>query len=218
MKHTATIGLAIVLASTACLSANAQVLRASHTIKVNEILWLQLTDEPGRLMSEGHRQFESGNTAEASHCIRKAAVFLKIDAENSKGTTQQDLQNAADDLDAVARGIDDGSIRHAARLSQSFCRAEHALAEYQYGFARESWAQKEARLAGYRMRAAGTALERAARWSGDELEEGGARTIEATRRIGSAMVNGTDYVADEFGQGMDALGKGISRFGRRFEN
>jgi len=31
------------------------------------------------------------------------------------------------------------------------------------------------------------------------------------------MVNGGEFVADEFGQGMESLGKGIAGFGRRFE-
>jgi len=173
MKRMTTTLLVLMCAASICSTAAAQFqLLGERTIQVKETLWLELTDEPGHLMSEGHRQLRSGNTAASAHNIHKAAVFLQIYANNAKGYIQDDLGDSARDLETVSKGVADGSINGLPILERAFSRAEHALAEFQYGYAKESWTQKEARLAGYRMRAAGNALERSARWSGEELDAG----------------------------------------------
>lgn len=217
MKRSSVHVIATLFVVFLCSNGFSQTIHAGHRIEIDELLWLQLSDEPEHHMYEAHRYFSGGEREAAGHNLRKAAVYLQIDAANVNGEGQNDLKLAADQLVMMARGIEDGTVTDPMDLKDAFARAEHAIAENHCACAKESWRHKQVREAGYRMRAAGAALERSAKWSGHELEAGLKASVKETRQMGAELVEGKDYVVDEIGRGLTSLGNGIATLGHRFE-
>jgi len=215
MKRIASQFLATLLVTVVCNAAFSQVV--DRPIKIDEMLWLQLSDEPEHHMKEAESNLKAGNLSGASHNLRKAIVFLRIDAANCSGSCKDALDYAADDLLALTHRIEKGTPVRTIELERAFARAEHAIAENHCACAKESWIHKRNELVGYRMRAAGLAIERAAKWSGEELDAGARTTVDETRKIGASLVEGKDFVVDEIGKGLTSLGEGIARTGRRIE-
>jgi hypothetical protein len=182
-------------------------------ISVNEEMWLQLSDEPGRHLQAARDQFFNNDRTGAAWHMRKAAVYLKISADNSSAKTEHNLRYSVKELESLARGIESGNVTSINTLERAFSRAEHALAQHHYALANESWAKRESRIAGYRLRAAGNASERAARWTGHEVQEGASAVYRGSRTLGGNLIEGTGIVVEEVGKGFKAVGHQIERVG-----
>ena len=191
--------------------------RANQPIEIDELLSLQLSDEPEHHMYEADRDLKANKKDSAAHNLRKAIVFLRIDAANATGDARNSLELAGDDLLAMTHRIEQGTEIRTVDLEYAFARAEHAMAENYCACAKESWGHKQARPTGYRMRAASAAIERSAKWSGKELDAAVQASVDDTRRLGAALVEENDYVVDEIGEGIAALGNGIFSVGRCIE-
>ncbi|NQV25446.1 MAG: hypothetical protein HQ518_13890 [Rhodopirellula sp.] len=205
-----------VLASLVAVTAWGQSSGNTHgrNISVTEDLWLQLADEPGRHLQEARDHFFKNDRTSAAWQMRKAVVYLKISAENSSAKTEKNLRSSATELESLARGVESGTVTSIQTLEHAFSRAEHALAQHHYALANESWAKRESRIAGYRLRAAGDATERAARWTGEEIEEGAVATYRGTRTLGGKLIEGGGVVVDEVGKGIEAVGHQIEKVGK----
>jgi len=218
MKRLTAQLLATLLVTLVCSACYSQLLHRAHRpIEIDEVLWLQLSDEPEHHMYEADREFKAGDSVAAAQNIRKAIVFLRIDATNAAESAKNALELAADDLQSMSHRIEHGHEIRAVDLEYAFARAQQAIAENHCACAKESWGQKRIQQAGYRMRAAGAAIERSAKWSGTELDAGVHTSVEDARRVGAAMVEEKNYVVDEIGKGLTSLGDGISSVGRRIE-
>jgi hypothetical protein len=204
-----------VVASLCATSVQAQpdVVERGRTIKVNEELWLQLSDEPGRHLQSARDRFFNNDRASAAWHMRKAAVFLKISAQNATEKTEQNLRYSVSELESPASGVESGTVSSIRTLEHAFSRAEHAMAQHHYALASESWAKRESRIAGYRLRAAGDASERAARWTGQEVQEGATAVYQGSRTLGGKLIEGTGFVVEEVGKGFNAVGHQIERVG-----
>lgn len=187
----------------------------SRQLSVDEELWLQLADEPGRHLQAARDRFFNNDRPTASSHIRKAAVYLRISAQNSTPNGQRNLIYSATELESLSKGVMSGTVRSIGTLEFAFARAEHALAQHHYAMASESWAQEHSRIAGYRLRAAGNATERAARWTGGEIQDGGKTVYNGTRTLSGKLIEGTGFVVDEVGKGIGSIGKQIEKVGDR---
>ncbi|HQX50337.1 MAG TPA: hypothetical protein PLR25_10535 [Planctomycetaceae bacterium] len=218
MKRLTTQLLTTLLVTLVCSASYSQLLhRANRPIEIDEVLWLQLSDEPQHHMYDADRDFREGNRAGAVQNIRKTIVFLRVDAANASDSARNGLEVAADDLQSMAHRLENGTEVRAVDLESAFSRVQHAIAENHCACAKESWGHKRIQQAGYRMRAAGAAIERSAKWSGTELDAGVQASVEDARRVGATMVEDKDYAVDEIGKGLTSLGNGIASLGHRIE-
>ena len=126
-----------VVASLCATSVQAQpdVVERGRTIKVNEELWLQLSDEPGRHIQSARDRFFNNDRASAALHMRKAAVFLKISAQNATEKTEQNLRYSVSELESPASGVESGTVSSIRTLEHAFSRAEHAMAQHHYALA-----------------------------------------------------------------------------------
>lgn len=188
---------------------------SSRRLAIDEELWLQLADEPGRHFQIARERFVNNDRPTAAFHMRKAAVYLRISAQNSTPNGQRNLTYSANELESLAKGMMSGTVRSIETLEFAFARAEHSLAQHHYAMASESWTQERSRIAGYRLRAAGNATERAARWTGEEIQDGARTVYSGTRTLSGKLIEGTGIVVDEVGKGIGSIGKQIEKVGDR---
>jgi hypothetical protein len=184
-------------------------------ILIEEEHWYLLADEPGRHIGRARLAFQNSDLVMAAAEIRKAAVHLKIEANNASERTKRGLIHAEHDLEQTARRIEAGTIKSAEDLDLATARAMHTLSQYQYDRATEAWQKKEVRRAGHYLRAAADNIEHAAARTEFRMKEATAEIARDSRRISGTMIEGTGYVFDDVGKGLEAFGHQIERVGTR---
>jgi hypothetical protein len=102
-------------------------------------------------------------------------------------------------------------------LDDAFSQVYKTLAKNEYMNATRSWAEKNMDETGAALEATARNLEKAAEWSGQELEEDAKTAVRASRDITSKLRQGTGWLASEVGESLQALGKEIDDFGKQVE-
>jgi hypothetical protein len=120
-------------------------------------------------------------------------------------------QGALGELDS-AKDVERGDVTSERQLKDTFARSYHALSNYKYRRASESWAKKKTRKTGQALTGAAHYMEHAAKWSGRELETGTADTIGYARVVDGKPVKGASRTEDEVDKGMKGIGSALSKF------
>lgn len=215
VRLNAAVVLGTLFVSASLVQAQATATPGSRKITVDEELWLRLADEPGHHMQESRDRFFRGDRTGAATHMRKAAVYLRLSAQNSTDPAGERLLSSAKELESLASQTEAGTLRSIRMLESAFARAHHALALHHHAMATESWGRRQQRIAGYRMRAAADATERSARWAGGEIQEGATAVYRGTRTLGGRLIEGTGVVVDEVGKGLGTIGRQIERVGEK---
>ncbi len=182
-------------------------------VLIEEDQWHKLADEPDRHMGRARESFLMEDTRTAAAELRKAAVHVKIAAGHATGRGKAALLRSEHELEHTARRVGEGAVRSVEELDLASARALHALSDYQYINAAEAWRKREARLAGQYMRAAANNLERAAARTDATMRAATAVVVKDSRLISGRLVEGTGFVIDEVGAGIEAIGHQLERVG-----
>ena len=118
----------------------------------------------------------------------------------------------------MAKDVETGGVTSEKQLKDTFARSYHALSNYEYRRASESWAKKKTRETGQALTNAAQDMEQAAKWSGRELEADTADTIEYARAVGGKLVKGAGWTVDEVDKGIKGIGNALSKLGEKMES
>jgi len=182
-------------------------------VLVEEDQWHKLADEPDRHMGRAREAFLMQDARTAAAELRKAAVHVRIAAGHATERSKAALIRSEHELEHTARRVEDGTIKSVEELDLAFARALHALSDYQYIKAAEAWRKRETRQAGQYMRAAANNLERAAARTDATMRAATAVVVKDSRLISGRLVEGTGFVIDEVGAGIEAIGHQLERVG-----
>ena len=148
----------------------ARTLAAAEDTSVTGPDWLILEEDsyPLRLESataldNARRHFRRGEEVAAGNEIRKAVSWIKLAETHAQSTTKHNLKSAELELTRVASDLITGNLADAARMESALARASHALAEYHFYKAKESFGRTQTVRAAQDLEAAVTHLENAAR-------------------------------------------------------
>ena len=144
--------------------------------------------------------------------IRKGAGFLKQKAKSATKDSKEGLNTSAQELEKLANDVERGGVTSEKQLKDTFARSYHALSNYEYRRASESWAKKKTRETGQALTNAAQDMEQAAKWSGRELEADTADTIGYARVVGGKLEKGAGWTEDEVDKGIKGIGSALSKF------
>jgi hypothetical protein len=113
---------------------------------------------------------------------------------------------------SVKAGEPAGGVTSEKQLKDTFARSYHALSDYDYRRASESWAKKKTRETGQALTNAVQDVEQAAKWSGRQLETDTADTIEYARAVGGKLVKGAGWTEDEVEKGIKGINSALYKF------
>jgi hypothetical protein len=177
-----------------------------------------LMEDIGRYFHNAREYFLEKDLYASAIEIRQGSSMIKLEAASAKGDAKEDLMASVSELAELASDIEKGNITSAKKLNDAFARANHALAVHYHQKAAEYWEQEDAEKSGYALSAAASSLERAAAWSGEQLESGTMEVIDGTRLIAGSLIQGTGWTIGTVGKGVSfagrTTGKAIGLFGR----
>ena len=224
MKHIANIfvtALLGVMFATGAWAAEA----ASETVPevpegwivIREEAWIVFADESAGYFQEAYFDFLEGNAQAAPLSIRKGATILRIEARRAKKDVKRSLKASVKELEQLAKAIEKDSVVTAAKLEETFSRAEYALAQHHYHKALEYEAKKAYSEMAYSVYAAATYLLRASAWSHEGLEPDDARAARESQSVGKKFVQGAAWVPKKVGEAMKGVGRGIQKLGKKIK-
>ena len=134
----------------------------SPWIIVEEDFWFPLRFEPLETLNTARYHYRRNEEKAAAAEISKAASWLNLAAGHAMPQTKKNLEEAATQLKAVAKDLEAGNIVAAKHVDFWLTKAAHALADWHYYRAKESWGQSEAKDAGRDLVMAANYLQNAA--------------------------------------------------------
>jgi hypothetical protein len=174
-------------------------------------------DEPASHFQKADELFLKKDLKAAASEIRKGARFLTRKAKSTTKDSKEGLNASAQELEKLAKDVERGGVTSEKQLKDTFARSYHALSNYEYRRASESWAKKKTKETGKALTGAAQDMEQAAKWSGRELETDTADTIGYTRAVGRKLVKGAGWTEDEVDKGMKGIGSALSKLGEKME-
>ena len=174
-------------------------------------------DSPASHFQKADELFLKKDLKAAASEIRKGARFFRQKAKSATKDGRESLNTSAQRLEKLAMDVEAGGVTSEKQLKDTFARSYHALSNYEYRRASESWAKKKTRETGQALTGAAQDMEQAAKWSGRELETGTADTIGYARVVGGKLVKGAGWTEDEVDKGIKGIGGALSKFGERME-
>jgi hypothetical protein len=129
---------------------------------VDEDFWFPLRFEPLLSIEAAETHYRQNEEKSAADEINKAVSWLKFAAGHARPITKGKLTSAADELKTIAKDLRKGEIGAAHKLVPSLAKAAHALSEWHYYKAKESWGRSDEKTAGNDLEMAVDYLQHAA--------------------------------------------------------
>ena len=129
---------------------------------VEEDLWFPLRFEPLRSLDAARYHYRRNEEKAPANELGKAVSWLKLAAGHAMPVTKQKLSTAANELTTLAKDLRAGKTSAAEKMDASLAKAAHALSEWHYYKAKESWGKGEEKDAGHDLELAALYLQHAA--------------------------------------------------------
>lgn len=182
---------------------------------IDEEQWDLLSDEPSRHLGRARDAFLVMDARTAAAEMRKAAVHVRVAAEHALERSKRSLTHSEHELEQTAHRIETGMVKSVEDLDLVTARALHALANDQYAKASDAWRKRELRRSGQFLRSATNNLERAAARTDAAMRTATAEVAKDSRLISGKLIEGTGFVMDEVGAGLESVGHQIEKVGSR---
>ncbi len=190
-------------------------------------------DELDYAFYQAYNAFLNGRDGLAGARIRRAAYFVRAEANHAEVHNKKPIIKQADRLERLADSIGMGKVHSAFRVRRAIGRTHHVLANDYKMRAASFWTAKKTKEAGKAMRTAAGYLGHAAKWTGEKIEGGAKKTgksiVKGAKRVGvesyrgirmlsAKMIQGVAFVPEKVGQGLEWLGTGLKKVGKKVEN
>lgn len=186
-------------------------------IFMDEKIWLRYSDEPPMHMDKARDRFLKREYQAAARELHKVGGYLHVAASHAEKDVKKALESSAREIDTLAAGVEQGTIKRVDQLEEAFARAEHALAMHHHRMAEQAAERNQTVTAGEHLRAAVNHVENAARWTGHMLEEDSRSVLRGAKDLAGKMIEVPGFLLKESSKGIHAVGGEIQRLGKRIE-
>ena len=129
---------------------------------IEEDFFFPLRFEPIMSLDSIRYHYRRGEEIAAANQIDKAVSWLKLAEGYAMPITKEKLTSAVSELTTVAKDLRAGNVTDAAKMDAALARTAHALGEWHYYKAKESWGKDEAQDAGRDLAMAAQYMQHAA--------------------------------------------------------
>ncbi|UCB46754.1 MAG: hypothetical protein JSV25_04865 [Spirochaetota bacterium] len=184
---------------------------------IEEDDWAYFMEDPAFYLKKGRENFQNNDLKSAALDLMKGAIFLKAEASRATGEAGRLLRESAAELQALAKSIEQGSVRSVSRIDKTISRAYYALSVHYYEIAKEARLRNEFKKVGRRISASSYYLERALLRSGQKAETATRNVMSQALGVAYKIFEGTGWTVAEVGRSMSELGKEIEKAGARIQ-
>lgn len=187
-------------------------------ILVADEVWVFFVEQPGFHLHRARDNFLRKEIKAAVKEIRTVAAFIKLQAARATTKGKKGLLTSINELENLAKQLEDGVHVSAETLNNVFAHAHHSLAEHHYLKASESWKNKENKKVGYYLKAAATHAESAAAWVGHEIKATGVEVMANARTLSQKLIKGVDNIADDVHRNFQRFDNFIENLGKKIKS
>ena len=168
---------------------------------------MEKTLQDGGLLMEQNFQKAKQNFLQkdmkaAADEIRKAAAYLKSEADAATGKGKEALTASYQELEKLAGDVEKGTVASVKKLDAAFARSYKALATNSHVKSTESWARKEISNTGKHLETAADYLERGYAWTGEKMKAGTKKVVEESRVLSQKLKDDTGWVTSKVSKGL----------------
>jgi hypothetical protein len=158
-----------------------------------------LYDAPQKALAKAVEELETGDRKDAAHHLEEARGYLKSAIDRGRQEEPRDpwdrdaegrLEASADELKKVVHSLQAGELPTVDSLRPVFGRYLLALARSHVEAGSELWLAQTHDLAGYEFQAAARDIEHALAWNDLSKDEGTAKLLAETERVGKELIEG----------------------------
>ena len=187
-----------------------------HVVVKEEVL-NAFVESPGEHFHKARQSFLKKDYKAAAEEIRKGAAFMKLQAARATAEGKKVLTVSIDELEKLAKDVEQGTVASAATLNHAFARAHHALARHHYLKAMEYKAKGAATKLGHALKASAIHLEHGFAWAGHKLEAATVAVIKDTGLVAGKLIEGGGWIGKEAGMLIEKIGVEIEKLGKMLE-
>jgi hypothetical protein len=174
------------------------------------------TSEPDKSMASAQESFLKKDMNKAAEHIRKAAAYVRKEGDKVSKDAKQGVIKASEQLTKLEGEVKKGTVKSEAELKKTFAQVDHQLAMAWHTTADE--ARKLGKDSTEALQKAGAGLEGAAKWSGNQLQEGTQASVDSLKKVGKGVGKGVGLGAEDVGKFFKNIGDGIGDMGRKLSS
>jgi len=174
-------------------------------------------ESPGEHFHKARENFLKKDYKAAAKEIRKSVAFMKLQAALATAEGKILLTASIDELEKLAKDIEQGAVTSAKTLNNAFANAHHALAKHHYIKAMEYKAKGAGTKLGHALKAAAMHLENGFAWAGHKMEAATVAVIKDTGFIAGKLIEGTGWGGKVVGEIIEKIGVEIEKLGKILE-
>jgi len=179
--------------------------------------WFPLRYEPLYSLDSIRYHYRRDQEKAAANEIDKAASWLKLAAGHAMPITEEKLTTAKTELEKLSKDLRAGRTFDAAMLDSALGKAAHALGEWHYYKAKESWAKSETQDAGHNLELAAQYLQHAADSAHYEFGPDTEKVVTTTYRSGKKTGETVHYDHNELGRHLQGVENAVKELSEAME-
>jgi len=184
---------------------------------VEEEIWIIFAHDPASYLHDAWESFIDGDIQETAYHIRRAKVWLKLEACRAETEAKEDLEASIKELEELIKALEEGSQPTTKTLKEAFAKAEYALSNHHHQKALSYEEKGDHEKMTYALDAAATHLMYGSVWAGRELDQNDAVATKEARAIARKVKRGEKWSPDRLREALKGLGRGIKKLGTRFK-
>ena len=173
---------------------------------IEEDFYGNLQDLPQDFIQASEIAYSQKNFSEAASDLKAASRILQLDSTAATGDGKAELNLAANDLERIAGDITDNNIKTPFEFRARLMSAMYHQAEYHRERATQHWLAKEYKRAGQDMKQSVVAIDKATKWSGQEIETGAQKSMRGVREVSGQLIKGAGWTTAQVGNAFRSLG------------
>jgi len=174
-------------------------------------------ESPGEHFHKARQSFLKKNYKAAAEEIRKSVAFMKLEEARADAEGKKLLTASIDELEKLAKDVEQGSVTSAATLNQAFARAHHALAKHHYLRAMEFKTKEAGVQFGHALKASAIHLEHGFAWAGHEMDAATVAVVKDAGLVAGKLIEGGGWIGKEAGDIIEKIGVEIEKLGKMLE-
>jgi hypothetical protein len=192
-------------------------------ITIDSAILASFTDEPCHHFEQARTRLAASDPAQAAQHLRVGAAFLKLEAARATPQGREPLATSIQELENLAKAIEEGVVRTSTPLNAAFVRAHYALAGHHCIKASHRCCQVESQhqansqhiqrglRAGQDLRAASKHLERASWWARQEIDAETADVLQKSQLAADTLSSNAPQAHTNATQAIIGLGAKLEK-------
>lgn len=164
---------------------------------------------PLSIIDDARQQFQRGNLKESAKDLRSGVTLFRVEGERYPGAEGALIVGGAADLEKLASGIDDGSIKTVEQFNKAAAAAVLSKAKAHHATAVKAWSSRQRARTAQEILAASHALEHAWKWTDDSASKEAKDLIARAEVTAEKLTKDKSVTDTEVSGVIDAVGSKI---------